>query len=62
MSIMTEEQVRLLHKLQMVGIPAFIPVNPLSMSSEEAEDFFKMNLPPLEYITAVAEDENQQIV
>lgn len=62
MSIMTEDQVRLLHKLQMVGIPAFIPVNPLSMSSEEAEDFFKMNLPPLEYITAVAEDENHEIV
>ena len=31
MSIMTEEQVKLLHKLQMAEIPAFKNINPLTL-------------------------------
>ena len=31
MSIMTEDQVKLLHKLQMAEIPAFKNINPLTL-------------------------------
>ena len=58
MSFMTEEQVKLLHKLQMVGLPAFKNINPLTIQEEEARDLFRMNLPPLEWINAVAEMKN----
>lgn len=57
---MTEEQVRLLHKLQMAGIPAFANINPLTLSSDEASDFFRMNLPPLEWLDASAVTEDHE--
>ena len=62
MSFMTEEQVKLLHKLQMVGLPAFKNINPLTIQEEEARDLFRMNLPPLEWINAVAENEKHEFV
>ena len=49
MSIMTEDQVKLLHKLQMAEIPAFKNINPLTLQEDEARDLFRMNLPPLEW-------------
>ena len=52
MSIMTEDQVKLLHKLQMAEIPAFKNINPLTLQEDEARDLFRMNLPPLEWINA----------
>ena len=62
MSIMTEDQVKLLHKLQMVGIPAFKDINPLTIQEEQARDLFRMNLPALEWINVVAQNENHELV
>lgn len=62
MSIMTEEQVKLLHKLQMAELPAFRGINPLTLQQEEAHDFFRMNLPPLEWLDTVAETEYHEFV
>lgn len=62
MSFMNENQVRLLHKLQMAEIPAFRNISPIGMSEEEAGDFFRMNLPALEWINAVAETEDHEFV
>jgi hypothetical protein len=59
---MSEEQVRLLHKLQMAEIPAFAEVNPLTMGEDEASDYFRMNLPPLEWIKAVGETKEHEFV
>ena len=58
--MMTPEQTRLLNKLQLIGHPAFADVSPLTMSPEEAGDFFKQNLPILEYQTAVAIKPNRE--
>lgn len=52
--MMTHEQTRLLHKLQLIRHPAFARITPLSVSPEEAGDLFKQNLPILEYQKAVA--------
>ena len=38
MSIMTEDQVKLLHKLQMAEILAFKSINPLTLQEDEARD------------------------
>ncbi|MBN2640922.1 MAG: hypothetical protein JXR78_04675 [Victivallales bacterium] len=62
MNYMNEEQVKLLHKLQMVGIPAFAMVNPLAMDEDQTRDFLRMNLPPLEWIDAVGETKNHEFV
>ena len=60
--MMTPEQTRLLHKLQLIGHPAVADVSPLTMSEEEAGDFFKQNLPILEYQTAVAVKPDRETV
>ena len=62
MSIMTEDQVKLLHKLQMAEIPAFKNINPLTLQEDEARDLFRMNLPPLEWINAAAQNEKHELV
>ena len=62
MSIMTEDQVKLLHKLQMAEIPAFKNINPLTLQEDEARDLFRMNLPQLEWINAAAQNENHELV
>lgn len=58
--MMTPEQTQLLNKLQLIGHPAVADVSPLTMSQEEACDFFKQNLPILEYQTAVAIKPNRE--
>ena len=60
--MMTPEQTRLLHKLQLIGHPAVADVSPLTMTEEEAGDFFKQNLPILEYQTAVAVKPDRETV
>ena len=62
MSIMTEDQVKLLHKLQMAEIPAFKNINPLTLQEDEARDLFRMNLPPLEWINAAAQNEKHELI
>ena len=52
--MMTPEQTRLLNKLQLIRHPAFTGINPLTMSQDEAGDYFKQNLPILEYQKALA--------
>jgi len=52
--MMTPEQTRLLNKLQLIGHPAFTGISPLAMSPDEAGDYFKQNLPILEYQKALA--------
>ena len=52
--MMTPEQIRLLSKLQLIRHPAFTGINPLTMSPDEATDYFKKNLPILEYQKALA--------
>ena len=44
MAYMTENQVRLLHKLQMADIPAFREINPVTISQDEAAELF-VNVP-----------------
>ena len=53
---------QLLHKLQMAEIPAFKNINPLTLQEDEARDLFRMNLPPLEWINAVAQNEKHELV
>ena len=60
--MMTPEQTRLLNKLQLIGHPAFADVSPLTMTQEKAGDFFKQNLPILEYQMAVAIKPNRETV
>ena len=62
MAYMTENQVRLLHKLQMADIPAFRDVNPVTVNQDEATELFKKNLPLLEYINAVALNEDHEFI
>ena len=62
MAYMTENQVRLLHKLQMADIPAFREINPVTISQDEAAELFKKHLPALEYINAVAQTEEREFV
>ena len=62
MAHMTENQVRLLHKLQMADIPAFREINPVTLNQDEAAELFKNNLPMLEYINAVAQNEDREFV
>lgn len=62
MSIMNEGQVRLLHKLQMAGVPAFKDVNPVTLSSDEASKLFKMNLPPVEWIDATGVTKDHEFI
>lgn len=57
---MTPEQTRLLNKLQLIRHPAFEKISPLTMSEDEASDFFKQNLPILEYQTAAAIKPNRE--
>ena len=59
--MMTPEQTRLLNKLQLMRHPAFANITPLTMSPEEASDFFRQNLPILEYQTAVAIKPNREM-
>ena len=58
--MMTPEQTRLLHKLQLIGHPAFDKISPLTISQDEATELFKQNLPILEYQTAVAIKPNRE--
>ncbi len=51
--MMTPEQTRLLNKLQLIRHPAFTGINPLTMTQDEAGDYFKQNLPILEYQKAL---------
>ena len=62
MAYMTQNQVRLLHKLQMADIPAFREINPVTISQDEAAELFKKHLPALEYINAVAQTEEREFV
>ena len=62
MAYMTENQVCLLHKLQMADIPAFREINPVTLNQDEAAELFKNNLPMLEYINAVAQNEDREFV
>ena len=50
MAYMTENQVRLLNKLQLADLPAFRDINPVTINQDEAAELFKNNLPMLEYI------------
>ena len=52
--MMTPEQIHLLNKLHLIRHPAFTGINPLTMSQDEAGDYFKQNLPILEYQKALA--------
>lgn len=58
--MLTSEQCELLGKLQNAQVPKFLELNPLSLSEDEADEFFKQNLPDLTYMDAVAvkKDEN----
>ena len=58
--MMTSEQSRLLHKLQLMRHPAFMQINPVVVGEEEAAELFKQNLPVLEYQTAVAVKPDRQ--
>ena len=62
MAHMTENQVRLLHKLQLADLPAFRDINPVTINQDEAAELFKNNLPMLEYINAVAQNEDREFV
>lgn len=52
--MMTLDQAKLLHKLQLIRHPDFMQINPVTVSEDEAAELFKQNLPILEYQTAVA--------
>ena len=62
MAHMTENQVRLLHKLQLADLPAFRDINSVTINQDEAAELFKNNLPILEYINAVAQNEDREFV
>jgi len=62
MAHMTENQVRLLHKLQLADLPAFRDINPVTINQDEAAELFKNNLPMLEYINAIAQNEDREFV
>ncbi len=62
MAVLTEDQVKLFHRLQMAEIPAFKNINPLTLQKDEAEDILRMNLPALEWIDAVASNDKNEFI
>ncbi len=59
---MNEKQVNLLHRLQMADLESFRNINPLSFTEAEAREYFRLNLPPLEWLDAVAQDEQHKFI